>query len=261
MRRRLLPERPRPLVFAHRGLSAAAPENTMAAFAAARGSGSPGIELDVHLSSDGRLVVIHDDWTGRVEGGKPGSGLRVEASSYPELSALDVGSWKGTGFSGERIPLLEDVLEEFSKDLYIDIEIKSRSASDSGLELKLASILRAARAEGSCLVSSFNPFSIRRFRALCPEVPTAIIWTDSDELYWFLRRGQGRWIGCADALKPEHRLVNTRGSRARTGLLPSALPILPWTVDSEEEASRLLAAGVEGIISNDPRLLGLGCCF
>jgi glycerophosphoryl diester phosphodiesterase len=99
-----------------------------------------------------------------------------------------------------------------------------------------------------CLVSSFNPFSLRRFKHYCPDVPTAIIWTDKKELYWFLRRGEGRWIGSVDVLKPEHHLVKSR--RIRFGR-----PVLPWTVDNIEESKRLIMSGVSGLISNSPQSL------
>lgn len=250
MRIPILPDFPRPLVFAHRGLSSIRPENTFSSFQAAREAGIPGIELDVHLTADGRLAVFHDDTTGRITGEGAGKGLGLETTDYPSLTALDLGSWKGPEFAGQRMLLLEEVFEEFGRDLYIDIEIKSRTTADRGLEALIVAAIRKAKMEGRCLVSSFNPFSLRRFKALCPTVPTAIIWSDSAELYWFLRKGEGRWIGGVDALKPESVLV-------RDGRLAGAWrrPILPWTVDSEAEAGRILAAGALGIISNRPQEL------
>lgn len=249
MRAPLLPGFPRPLAFAHRGLSSIRPENTMAAYAAARDAGIPGIELDVHLSSDDKLVVFHDDTTGRITGEGPGKGLGLETSSYATLAGLDIGSWKGAEYSGERMPLLSEVFEEFGRDFYIDVEIKSRTTGDRGLETLLLKTIEAAGMEGRCLVSSFNPFALRRFKGLCPSIPTAIIWTGSKELYWFLRRGEGRWIGGVDVLKPETSLVGDR----RLGRPSWMRPLLPWTVDQETEAVRVLAAGAAGLISNRPQ--------
>ena len=248
MRTPILPDFPRPLVFAHRGLSSIRPENTLVSFKAAKEAGIPGIELDVHLTADGKLAVFHDDTTGRIAGKSPERDLRLETSEYAALAALDCGIWMGAEFAGQRILLLEEVFEEFGADLYIDIEIKSRTTADLGLESRVVAAIRDARMERRCLVSSFNPFSLRRFKALCPAVPTAIIWSRSDELYWFLRRGEGRWIGGVDVLKPESVLVHTgrlKWSWRR--------PLLPWTVDTEAEAERVLAAGALGIISNKPQ--------
>ncbi|HCO49642.1 MAG TPA: glycerophosphodiester phosphodiesterase [Spirochaetaceae bacterium] len=247
----LLPDFPRPLVFAHRGLSASVPENTMASFAAARKAGIPGIELDVHLTKDGKLIVFHDDTTGRIGTG-PAGALSIEGSDSTALSALDIGSWKDPAYSGERMPLLEAVLEEFGPTQYFDIEIKSRTVADAGLERLLAAAVADHHMEGRCLVSSFNPFALRRFKAFSPGVPTAIIWSRSTELYWFLRRGEGRWIGNVDVLKPEQGLLKRK--RLFSSLRP---PVLPWTVDTRADAERLLAFGAAGIISNRPEDIGI----
>jgi len=262
MRRALLPDFPQPLVFAHRGLSTVFPENTLVSFRAARDSGIPGIELDVHLTKDHKLVVFHDDTTQRIVGpaagasgasgtsGKDGASYSIEASDYAFLATLDIGSWKDKAFSGERMPLLEDVFSEFGETLYIDIEIKSRTVGDQGLETLLAEAIRKFGMERRCIVSSFNPFALRRFKKLCPEVATAIIYSRSSELYWFLRRGEGRWIGNVDILKPEHVLVKRRRIFERF-----LRPILPWTVDIDRDAERVVAAGAAGIISNCPQQL------
>jgi glycerophosphoryl diester phosphodiesterase len=190
----LLPEAPRPLLFAHRGLSALAPENTMAAFRLARENGIPGLELDVHLSVDGRIVVVHDHFTDRVAPGqgKGDLGLEVERSTLAALRALDIGSWHSPGFAGERISLLTDVFEELGDSVYYDIEIKNRGAADYGLEAALATVLRDSAPTGRYFVSSFNPISLARFKTLSPEIATAIIWCESEELPWYLRRGAGR---------------------------------------------------------------------
>jgi glycerophosphoryl diester phosphodiesterase len=243
-----LPDAPRPLSFAHRGLSSLYPENTMAAYRAARDAGIPGIELDVHLTADNKLVVFHDDTTARIVPGA--QALRLEESDYAALAALDIGSWKGPEFSGERMPLLDEVFAEFGASQYIDVEIKSRTTADAGLEKMLAETIARHGMEKRCIVSSFNPFAIRRFKAAMPGTPTAIIWCRSKDLYFFLRRGEGRWIGGADILKPEHALL-----RRRRLFAALRRPVLPWTVDSEADAERVLAFGAEGIISNCPHAI------
>ncbi len=263
----ILPGFSRPLVFAHRGLSSRYPENSMAAFKAAKEAGIPGVELDVHLSKDRRLVVFHDDTTERIvldagtfgsQGGGPGEGatpaegsarrgLSIEATDYDRLAGLDIGSWMDRSFASERMPLLDAVLEELGRSIYFDIEIKCRTIKDTGLEALLADSLRRHGMERRCIVSSFNPLSLRRFKALMPKIPTAIIWSRSEELYWYLRRGEGRWIGGVDLLKPERSLV--KGPRMFPGL---RRPFLPWTVDTAEDERRLLAAGAIGIVSNKP---------
>jgi glycerophosphoryl diester phosphodiesterase len=251
----VLPDEPRPLLFAHRGLSVDYPENSLASFSAARDAGIPGIELDVHLTRDGKLAVIHDDFTGRTAR-FPGKAdvaeprMKVESCSMSELLDLDIGEWKDRRFAGQKILTLEELFEEFGSSFYFDVEIKSRTTSDNGLESLVAMTIANFGLRSRCVVSSFNPFSLRRFKAVENGVPTAVIWSHSDELYWFLKHGEGRWIGMTDFIKPEHGLI--RGTHKPTILIPRARPIIPWVIDEPSEAARLLNYGCEGIISNCP---------
>jgi glycerophosphoryl diester phosphodiesterase len=247
----LLPGRDRPLLFAHRGLSSEAPENTMAAFRLARDYGIPGIELDIHLTKDGKIAVIHDASTERTS---PGSGLDVEKEPYAALRDLDLGSWKDARYGAERVALLAEVLEEFAPAMYFDVEIKAAKAEDRGLEAALAALLSSMKLGADCIaVSSFNPVAIKRFKALAPSVPTGIIYCDSKELPIYLRRGQGRWLGQADFLKPKHDMVKPFGMALRRGL--GGRPVLPWTIDEPTEAARVRSLGCQGVISNKPQLV------
>ena len=110
------------IVLAHRGYSAKAPENTMAAFELALAVGADGIELDVHMTRDGEIVVIHDDTLDRTTNGKG----PVSDQTMAELRELDAGSWFSPEFAGERIPTLKLVLELIKdKDVLLNIEIKT----------------------------------------------------------------------------------------------------------------------------------------
>jgi len=248
-----LPGRARPLVFAHRGVSSEAPENTMAAFALAKEKGIPGVELDIHLTADGKLVVIHDHSTKRVA---PGTDLNLEASTVAELKKVDIGSWKGAQFKAERPPLLSELFEELGKDLYFDVEIKSGKADDRGLEAALVKVLADSGMDASSIiVSSFNPFAIKRFKALCPTVPTAIIYCIDKGVPWYLRHGEGRWIAGADVLKPKYTQATSAG--LAWSRLVGGRAMIPWTIDDPAEAARVLAIGCAGVISNMPHRLNL----
>jgi len=249
----LLPERDRPLVFAHRGLSSEAPENTMAAFRLAKAKGIPGVELDIHLTADGKLIVIHDHATSRVA---PGTSLNIEESTVAQIQSIDIGSWKGAQFKGEKAPLLSELFEELGNDLYFDVEIKSGKAEDKGLEAALVKLLADFKfGSERIVVSSFNPFSIKRFKALCPTVPTGIIYCIDDDVPWYLRHGEGRWLGHADFLKPKHTQATKAG--LAWGRLTGGRKVLPWTIDDPAIAARVLTIGCDGVISNKPHQLGL----
>ncbi|MBI9107628.1 MAG: glycerophosphodiester phosphodiesterase [Spirochaetales bacterium] len=242
----IYPGEKKPYIFAHRGCSKAAPENTLAAFEEALNQKIPGVELDIHLCNSGELVVTHDDNVKRVTGF---DGI-VEELSYTELKKLDAGNWKGPQFSGEKLPLLEDVFDLLGSSVYYDIEIKSRKTVSSGLEEKLAALIANRGLEERCIVSSFNPMALKFFKKSAPHIPTAIIYCNDGELPPYLRHGEGKWIASADILKPDYKKIN------RTSMFFNHTigrrPILPWTIDDPETAVKLIKLGVEGIISNDP---------
>jgi glycerophosphoryl diester phosphodiesterase len=269
----LLPDRPRPLIFAHRGCSSLAPENTMAAFRKAREVGAPGIELDIHICATGELVVAHDDNFQRTAPEGPnGRGQPIEELAFEEIREIDVGAAFGRpardaqapgpasapdpaagAFAGEHPPLLEQVLEEFCPGMYIDIELKTRKTRGDPLPARTADTLRRLgdRALGSVTVSSFNPYSILAFKKLCPRVPTAIIWSAGGGVPLPLRRGFGRIIARCDYLKPVHSQVTGFSRFWFTRL--EGRPLVPWTVDDPLLARRLLEKGCLGIISNRPQ--------
>jgi glycerophosphoryl diester phosphodiesterase len=225
----------------------------MAAFRLAKEKGAPGVELDIHLTADGKLIVIHDHTTTRVA---PGTSLNVEESTTAQLQAVDIGSWKGAQWKGERPPLLSELFEELGKDLYFDVEIKSGKAEDKGLEAALAKLLADFRYGAErIVVSSFNPIAIKRFKALCPRVPTAIIYCIDDGVPPYLRRGEGRWIGHSDFLKPKHTQATKAG--LAWGRLTGGRKVIPWTIDDPAIAERVLTIGCDGVISNMPHKLGL----
>jgi glycerophosphoryl diester phosphodiesterase len=239
----------------------------MAAFRKARDLGAPGIELDIHICKTGELVVAHDDTFQRtVPEGPNGGGRPIEELDFKEIRDIDAGAAFGrqsgiqeapapgaSPFTGEHPPLLEQVLEEFCPGMYIDIELKTRKTREDPLPAQAADTLRRL-GEGvlrSVTVSSFNPYSILAFKKLCPQVPTAIIWSADAGVPPLLRYGFGRILARCDYLKPVYRQVNGF-SRFRFSTLEGR-PMVPWTVDDPALARRLLAAGCAGIISNRPQ--------
>ena len=234
-----------PLLFAHRGLQTEYPENSMAAFAACKDAGLPGIELDVHITSDEKIVVFHDDTLERIAG----SPLHIEKSKWKDICTADIGSHKDDRFCDQRIPLLEDVLANFGNELYFDIELKNGQSQDRGLAPAVAEVIRKVRPAAPILISSFNPLELRRFRRNMPELATAIIYSNDTEVPWYLRSGLGRILGGADGYKPGKKQAASRlkGLTRRW--------TIPWTVNDPQEANALLQAGATGLVSDDPRPL------
>jgi len=234
-----------PLVFAHRGASRDAPENTLTAFRLGLEQGADWIELDVRLTSDGQLAVFHDDALDRTTDGTG----PVSAHTLWELQQFDAGRWKGERFAGETIPTLDEVFEALPGVL-VNVELKSVSVLADGLEEKVLACIRAHGAEGDVLISSFNPLALARMRALEPALPLAMVF--GPDLSLPLRRAWLRSLARPAALHPHHTMVTARHMAwaRRHGLRVNA-----WTVDDPAEMRRLLALGVDGIFTNVPGVL------
>ena len=158
------------LVVGHRGASDRAPENTLASFEAAIAIGVDAIELDVHLSRDGHLVIIHDQNLARTTNGR---GL-VHEHSLAELKALDAGSWFGPSFAGERIPTFEETLVRIGPRVPLQVEIKG--ATDGVTEATIAA-LRAHGLLDTSMITSFHLGLLPLVRALAPSVQIgALVW-------------------------------------------------------------------------------------
>ncbi|MFO7781118.1 MAG: glycerophosphodiester phosphodiesterase family protein [Spirochaetia bacterium] len=245
-RRALFPGVARPLIFAHRGYSARAPENTMPAFEAAAAAGIPGIELDVRLSRDGVPMVIHDADLMRLAGVDASVGQLTAA----ELDSADVGSWFSPRFAGTGIPTLEAVFTAFGTAFYYDVEIKHRRGDPTALiDAVLAEVARHGL-EHRVLISAFHPRVVSQVRRSTEALPAALIFSAHRDVPVTLRRGEGRYLATPDVLKP-HWAELARPSARLLGRLDRR-PRIVWTVDGAEALDTLEGKRFEGIISNDP---------
>ncbi len=237
------------LVVAHRGFSGSAPENTLAAFQKAVEAGADAIELDVRLSADGEIVVIHDDALDRTTNGKG----KVAAYSLLELKRLDAGSWFGTQFSGERIPTLKEVLELTKGRSLLNIELKSGGPGSYAITDLADRSLQAVQQAGmlhQVLFSSFDPSGLERIQQRNPAIPTALVL---NQLWTFPRDVTGgKSFTMLNGRKSVVNSVNI--SRAHQ----EGIKIMVWTLNDEKEMEEFIALGVDGIITNYPdRLIAL----
>ena len=245
----------RPVVFAHRGGAALAPENTLAAFDNGLALGADGLELDVHLSRDGQVMVHHDATLERT------TNLRgaVLAWAADDLRRADAGHrfsrgdsfpFRGTGCG---VPTLADVLDRY-RDVPVIVELKVNS-----LEMAQATIatVRAANALDRVCLGSFRLRVLRAARALEPGIATSAA---REEVRWALYRSWCRWPVARAAYEgyqvPEWagktRVVSPRFVRAAHA---SNLAVQVWGVDSEHDARRMLEWGVDGLITDRPDLI------
>lgn len=159
-------------ILGHRGARGHAPENTMPSFAKAVELGATMFELDIHLSKDGKLVVMHDP---DVERTTNGTG-RIRELTWEEISRLDAGSWYGSEFAGTRVPRLEEVFAAFGNLAEIDIEIKADEELYGGIVERLARLVTAKGLTDRVLISSFHTEYLREARTLLPEAQIGLIY-------------------------------------------------------------------------------------
>jgi len=233
------------LNIAHRGASALAPENTMVAFEKAIEQGADAIELDLHMSQDGELVVIHDDTLDRTT---DGSGP-VHQRSLAELTRLDAGRWFGEGFAGQRIPRLDEVLDRFAGKVPLALEIKAGSTFFPGIEEKVVSALRERAAIDQAAVASFDHYALRRLKEIEPTLRTAALLVGRPVSLSAIT-GSAK----ADGLALEASFVTKTEVEACRA---AGLQIVVWVVNDPAQMRHFIGLGVDGIITDRPDLLRL----
>ena len=248
-----------PTNFAHRGASSRAPENTLEAFRLAAESGAGGLELDVHMTSDGHIVVIHDDSVGRT---MDGSG-RVRDMTLREIGSLDAGyrfTLNGGGTypyrgRGVRVPELGEVLREFPEHK-VNVDIKEEQP---GVEAALLEVIAEARAGDRVLVVSEIPAVLKRFRELSGgRVSTGASRREIEVFYRLSRlRLEVLLRPLYDALQVP---VRSEGYEIVTPRFVEAahrrgVRVDVWTIDEPGEMRRLLDLGADVIMTNRPEVL------
>ena len=244
---------PRPILFAHRGDLAHAPENTLPAFQQALQKGADGIELDAKLTADGHVIVIHDSTVDRTT---DGSG-RVASLPLEAIRKLDAGKWFNEKFAGTKVPLLEEVFEVVGKDKMINIELKNYATSGGGLVIKVCELIKRHNNHNQILFSSFFPSTLKIAAQTLPEIPRGLLAMSGLLGLW--ARSFGFMFGDYQALHA-HISSTSREQMQRVHRLKRRVHV--WTANKPEEINRLKEWGVDGIITDDPqtaiRALGRG---
>ncbi len=223
------------LVIGHRGAAAHAPENTLASFRKALELGADMIELDVHLSSDGELVVIHDDTLERTT---DGSGP-VSSRTLAELRELDAGG-------GETVPALKEVIELVGGRCGVDIELKGPGTAGPTAELLRRSVDEGLSVSSSILVTSFDPVELLEFAPLIPEIRRGILVEGVPE--GVVEVGK---ILAVRTIGLDHRFMTEEVVRECVG---GGFEVHAWTVNELERARALIGWGVGAIITDRPEL-------
>jgi glycerophosphoryl diester phosphodiesterase len=232
------------LILAHRGASADAPENTLAAFAEAVRQGADGVELDVQVCGSGEVVVCHDERLERLAR-QP---WEVRTTPWWKLQRADVGT--PLGHAPARIPLLEEVLQALPAHFLVNIELKCHGVDDGGLARAVAGLVRRLDLAERVVVSSFNPLCLVRLAEAAPGLRRGFL-IDPDKP-WFPQAYVVSPLVSSHSVHPHHgactpeRVADWRAA---------GLSVAAWTVDAAERARALQAMGVSYLITNRPRAI------
>jgi glycerophosphoryl diester phosphodiesterase len=236
---------PQPIIFAHRGASAHAPENTLAAFELALEMQADGIELDVKLSADEKVVVHHDPTLDRTTDGTG----RIQKFSLAELKKLDAGSFFSEKYRGERIPSLDEVFEAVGKRTFINVELTNYKTPGDHLVEAVCILIKKHNMQKRVLFSSFLASNLSKAGSYLPEVPRGLLALPKILGTW--ARSFGFSFGKYQALHPFVKDV-TQQEVARVHRLYRRVHV--WTVNDERDMRRLFNWGVDGIFTDDPQL-------
>ncbi|WP_277630422.1 glycerophosphodiester phosphodiesterase [Atopococcus tabaci] len=231
-----------PLNIAHRGFSGNFPENTMLAFEKAYETGVDGIELDVQMTKDQELVIIHDSTVDRTT---DGTGY-VKDLTLEDIRGLNAGAYDERVVEKEPVPTLEQYLIwAADKELLTNIELKTNIFEYPGIEQKVVQLVEAHQMEDRIVFSSFNHFTVQRMKALNPSLRCGLLCSD-----WVV--GMGRYtreLG-VECVHPAFYML--QNGDYVTEIQEKGLDIHTWTINDEEWMRKAIEAGVTSIITNFP---------
>ena len=231
-------------VFAHRGFSGAYPENTMLAFRKAIEAGADGIELDIHESLDGQLVIVHDESLKRT------TGVDKLVSDLPlkELVRIKASKTKDDAFEAT-LPSFEEFCDFAANNgpFITNVEIKTNNTWYQDIEHKAVDMVRAFGLQDRIIFSSFNWISVMRAKALAPEIECGFLYEDQKHLHL---AAQALEAGI-QYLHPDYNLLD---DQTVAECRDKRIGLNVWTVNTEDRMRQLMAWGVNSVISNYPDL-------
>jgi glycerophosphoryl diester phosphodiesterase len=228
-------------LFGHRGVAARAPENTLAGFRLAREEGAHGIEFDIRATGDNALVVLHDPTVDRTTSGR---GI-LRDLTLEEVRAFDAGASFDPQFQGERIPTLDELLDEFLGKIALDIEVKEILPQDA---LRALAARIAASPDAEVFASSFFRDVLQQLHSLAPDLPRGLLLLPRAVLP---TEAFATSLGLSSILAHHSSIDEPFAEECRR----LGLPLRAYTVNSPERARELDTLGVDVLISDDPRAI------
>ncbi|MCR5716783.1 MAG: glycerophosphodiester phosphodiesterase [Lachnospiraceae bacterium] len=232
----------KPLIWAHRGASGHAPENTLPAFDLAAKMGADGVELDVQLTADGELVVCHDEKVDRTSNAKGW----IKDYTLEELRKLDF-SYGNQAYEGLQIPTMEEVFDLLQPTgLSINIEMKTGIVMYPQLEEKIVALTHEKGWQDRVIYSSFNHYSVQKIKELDPEAKTGLLYADGPvDMPAYCKK-----LG-ADALHPAW--YNLQFPGFVDACHEQHIDLNVWTINDAESMKQFVELGLHAVITNYPQ--------
>lgn len=230
------------ITIGHRGTNVEAHENTYNAFNKALESGLSGVEFDVQITSDNKLIIYHD-WTCNKILSKE---KRIEKNTYTILKNISLNH-----ASFDKIPLLSDILNMLPKKFIKIIEIKSKYIQNTGIEQKILTLINKNKITNYCIISSFNPFVLRRIKKMNKNIQTALLWT-LDEPQFILNSPLWVWWCRPDGFHADINYLNTKLAK---WIKNKNLSLIGYTIKNKQQLKKALLLNLDGIIIDDPNLI------
>lgn len=221
-------------VQAHRGASGYAPENTMASFKMALEMKADYLELDVHLTKDGHLVIMHDETVDRTTDGKGA----IKDMTLAEIKKLDAGIKYDKKFKGEKVPALEELLKTFAGKVKFNIEIKADECEEG-----VVKFIKKYKIEKDAMVSSFHHEYLQKVKELEPSIVTAGLVMMGPKIKHLKNTIKADYLNIHESF-----LTNAVYDKARA----AGLGVVVWTVNEKDSMNKFVQMGVDGIITNFP---------
>ncbi|MCW1294290.1 MAG: glycerophosphodiester phosphodiesterase family protein [Candidatus Parvarchaeum sp.] len=231
-----------PLVYGHRGAAIEAPENTLPSFKLAKKLGVYGVEMDLHTSKDGELIVMHDETLDRTTNGK---GL-IHSHTLEEIKKLDAGFKFGKKWKGTKVSTLREVFEGLGRINYY-LEIKQSSKVYPGIEEKMLDLIDEVNLKNNVQIISFDFDSLDIIRKLDKTIKTGLLYTGKSS--WFIDIAKSLKI---NSLQPSFNLIYPDDIEIAR---KNGFKVAAWTVDTVEDINRAIDLKVDSITSNNPRLV------
>lgn len=228
------------VIFAHRGFSADYPENTLIAYEKAAACGIEGIEIDVQLTKDGEIVVIHDVTVNRTTNGKG----HVKDLTLKEIKALNANN-KVKQVANASIPTLAEVFEWLTTNNFsCIIELKNNDIPYKGMEKKVIRLIRQFNLSDRIILSSFNHYSLVQCYIIAPEIETAPLYRDGLFMPWIYAQGIK-----AGAIHPNYRVISEDIIQQS---IQNGVKVRPYTINSEKDLRQMFSFGCSAVITDNP---------